>query len=351
MNRLAVQQASERWVKVQGCHRKASVAGISTAFISTAVAWLRFHNALEADASPIPPYGNLLPEYVLFIVNVKSMTSATVGAYSSIVSRFLRWAINRHQYFENLCSTDVEDYIASLSLAGMKPGYIISVCRTFRSLFGFTESKGWTPLPISTGIHFRNPPRSDPDPKGPDWSDVRRMLSARTPGKPSDLRANAVLFLLAIYGLRSVEVSSLLLSDIDWTGKTFTIRRAKGGRTQRFPFSSEVSLALNEYLVKGRPKCECPMFFVTLRPPFRATTHASLRCIVTNRMKSLHIKSPLFSTHALRHSCATELLDKGISMNEIARFLGHQNNRSVGIYAKSSKGSLRQVADFSLGGL
>ncbi|WP_396270701.1 tyrosine-type recombinase/integrase [Granulicella paludicola] len=351
MNRLAVQEASKRWVKVPGCHRKASVAGISTAFTSTAIAWLRFHHALAIDAPPIPPYGNVLPEYIRFVADAKSMTPATVRGYTSIASRFLRWAINRHEYFENLGSTDILDYIASLSLAGMKPGYITSVCRTLRSLFGFTESRGWTPSLISTGIHFRNPPRSDPNPKGPAWSEVRRMLSARTSNKPSDLRANAVLLFFAIYGLRSVEVSSLLLSDIDWTEETFTVRRAKGGRTQRFPISSEVAFALNNYLVTGRPKSECPNFFVTLRPPFRSTAHASLRCIVANRMRRLRIKSPLYSTHALRHSCATELLDKDVPMNEIAHFLGHQNNRSVGIYAKSSKASLRQVADFSLSGL
>jgi integrase len=55
--------------------------------------------------------------------------------------------------------------------------------------------------------------------------------------------------------------------------------------------------------------------------------------------------------HALRHSCATRLLKKGISLPEIAEFLGHRNPQSVGIYAKFDAASLKTVAEFDLGGL
>ncbi|WP_233580876.1 tyrosine-type recombinase/integrase [Acidipila sp. EB88] len=174
------------------------------------------------------------------------------------------------------------------------------------------------------------------------------MLEVSTKDGQADLRARAVLFFFAIYGLRSIEVSSLLLSDLHLENGTFTIVRAKGGRTQHFMITTEVGEALVAYLSKGRPLCECRNVFVTLHPPFRATTHSSLRCIVAGRMTQLHIESALYSTHALRHSCATELLEEGISMGEIARFLGHRGSRSVGIYAKASKASVKEVAEFSL---
>jgi site-specific recombinase XerD len=55
--------------------------------------------------------------------------------------------------------------------------------------------------------------------------------------------------------------------------------------------------------------------------------------------------------HALRHACATRLLQKGSSLKEIADFLGHRNTKSVGIYAKCDIAALRKVAAFRLGGL
>jgi site-specific recombinase XerD len=79
--------------------------------------------------------------------------------------------------------------------------------------------------------------------------------------------------------------------------------------------------------------------------------HNSLRNIVASRMRQLGVKSALHSTHALRHSCATELLRKGVSMDDIARFLGHRDNKSVTIYAKCSRASVRKVGDFSLDGI
>jgi site-specific recombinase XerD len=45
------------------------------------------------------------------------------------------------------------------------------------------------------------------------------------------------------------------------------------------------------------------------------------------------------------------LLHKGVSLREIADFLGHSNMNSVSIYAKHNLHSLRQVASLNLSGL
>jgi integrase/recombinase XerD len=348
IDKTEIERASERWVREPAGRRKSSVAGLSPAFILVASNWLRFHNALIEEHVDPPPFGDLLPEYLEFLAGPKAMTPATVNSYKSRAWIFLRWAARRYDSFESLTLNDIDEYLKELTLREMKPRAIASVCQTLKSLFKFCEVKGITQNFISAGIISPTAPRYDPEHKGPRWKDVRRML-APAPGRTKiSLRADAILVLFGIYGLRSIEISSLLLSDVDFEEHILTIRRAKGGRTQRFPLHVAAANALSDYLEVSRPACLCTNFFITHDPPYRATTHASLRCIVANRMKSLHIKSALMSTHALRHSCATELLNRGISMSEIARYLGHKDCRSVGVYAKCSKASIRAVADFSL---
>ena len=53
--------------------------------------------------------------------------------------------------------------------------------------------------------------------------------------------------------------------------------------------------------------------------------------------------------HALRHACATRLLEKGHLLKEVGDHLGHRSYRSTAIYAKVNLSQLREVGDFYYG--
>ena len=55
--------------------------------------------------------------------------------------------------------------------------------------------------------------------------------------------------------------------------------------------------------------------------------------------------------HALRHACATHLLEQGLSLKDIGDHLGHRNLNSTTIYAPVNLTGLREVANLSLAGL
>ena len=140
-----------------------------------------------------------------------------------------------------------------------------------------------------------------------------------------------MLLLCSVYGLRSSEVARLRLNDFNWRDEIFTVQRAKRGRSQRYPIQYEVGEAILAYLRWGRPRCASRHVFVTLYTPFRPVAAASIWQMTYRRMKKLKIDSSHKGPHALRHACATHLLQKGTSLKEIAEFLGHSDARSVGI--------------------
>jgi integrase len=157
--------------------------------------------------------------------------------------------------------------------------------------------------------------------------------------------------LLAIYGLRSSEVAGLRLNDFDWRGETFSVRRAKRGGIQQYPIQFEVGEAIIQYLQKGRPHCSSRQVFVSTYRPHGPIGPGPMWQIVGKRMRQLDIDLEHVGPHSLRHACATRLLRKGASLQEIADFLGHRNIKSIGIYARYDTRSLRKVAAFSLAGV
>ena len=79
--------------------------------------------------------------------------------------------------------------------------------------------------------------------------------------------------------------------------------------------------------------------------------HTSLWIMVGLRLRSLNLSLPHYGPHALRHACATRLVAAGLSLKEIGDQLGHTDPDTTRIYAKVDLTSLREVADFDMGGV
>jgi site-specific recombinase XerD len=112
-----------------------------------------------------------------------------------------------------------------------------------------------------------------------------------------------------------------------------------------------MSQALRRYLEKGRPDSTRPEVFLTLRAPYRPLSGGALFDLICSGMERLEIVSAKRGPHALRHACATYLLNQGFSLKKVGDHLGHRSLSATQIYAKVDLNGLRAVADFDLGGL
>jgi integrase len=157
--------------------------------------------------------------------------------------------------------------------------------------------------------------------------------------------------LLAIYGLRAGEVTTLCLKDFDWEREILTVAQSKSRRPRTYPLCRPVGDAVLRYLREVRPRSERREVFLTLVPPFRPLAVASLGRAVQRRLHALGLTLPRYGSHALRHACATHLLAQGLSLKEIGDHLGHLDPETTRIYAKVDLATLRTVADLPLEGL
>jgi len=185
-------------------------------------------------------------------------------------------------------------------------------------------------LARSEEVQWLRAPKGSPRlPQVLSGTEVRRVLRA-----VRSLRHRAVLMTCYAAGLRVTEACSLQVEDVDSRRMVLHIRDGKGGRERYVMLSRRLLSFLRKYWRKVRPPG--PYLF-----PGRGSTgrisrvmvHRTFRAAVRDAGLSRHV-----TTHSLRHSFATHLLECGVDVRVIQALLGHASIRTTTLYAKVTTG-------------
>ena len=347
-----IEAAAKKWTRQQRSNPNIrSYKYRGSYFIYVAKKWLRFAGALKLPATPCTRFADKMGDYARWMTEEAGLSIPTVRSREGKASLFFEWLSARRRSLASARLRDVDDFLIFKGANGWSRKSAYGYADALRSFFRYAEKRGWCKAGIGEGITSPRIYAQKGLPEGPEWKDVQRLLKVIKGNNASALRARAVLFLLAVYGLRSGEITRLLLSDFDWRSETFTVNHSKRRGAQKYPLQREVGDAILAYIQKARPRFSCRNLFLTLKPPYRAIGSSALWKITSRGMQSAGIRCRRRGPHSLRHACATHLLEQGASLKEIGDLLGHRDYRSTSIYAKVHPQQLRRVADFDLGGL
>lgn len=172
---------------------------------------------------------------------------------------------------------------------------------------------------------------------------VRRLLNSFDRATPSGCRDFAMLLCLWLLGLRTQEVASLTLDDVDWREGTVRLRCTKQRRERTLPLPPKLRQALMGYLRRGRPKTNSRALFVRHRAPLGEALSVHH---VRSAMRRAFARGGVGveRVHLLRHSFATRLHRKGVGLKAIADLLGHACLDTTAGYARVDLDELRQAA-------
>lgn len=130
-------------------------------------------------------------------------------------------------------------------------------------------------------------------------------------------------------GLRRKEGFNLTLQDIDFDKRTLFVRQGKNYKDRILPMNESVYKALQHYIYNFRAlqKTEHKRLFIN-------QASALIRSLkeLQKTTQNEQIQSKKITLHILRHSIATHLLENGMSVESISRFLGHSSLNSTQIY-------------------
>lgn len=157
-------------------------------------------------------------------------------------------------------------------------------------------------------------------------------------------RDYTIMLLLARLGLRPGELVAMRLDDINWDTAELLVR-GKGQRFDRLPIFKDVGKALATYLRRGRPRCLARHVFVRLNAPHREFVSSSvISAIVRQAIDRAGLNPVCKGAHVLRHSLATNMIQKGASLTEIGVVLRHRCPSTTELYSKVALGALRELA-------
>lgn len=177
--------------------------------------------------------------------------------------------------------------------------------------------------------------------------DVVKILQSVDTSYPVGKREYLILLLAAQLGLRTSDISSLKLQNVDLPNNRISFTASKTGKLQEFDLSPELFYAFADYIKNARRKCDFDNLFITnygVIRPFK--TNNFHRCVAKNIRKA-GVELPVGQKrglHALRASLATNMLESGTNLPTISNILGHSSLRTSKHYIKVDIEGLRRMA-------
>lgn len=173
------------------------------------------------------------------------------------------------------------------------------------------------------GIKIKRPRREKKLPTVLSVSEVENLLSSTR-----NLKHRAMLMLMYSAGLRKSELLQMKPKAIDSERMVVCISQGKGRKDRQSILSPKTLEILRLYYQMERPKT---YLFEPQGNPGAMISDRTVDKIVKKSAIRAGIKKEI-SSHTLRHSFATHLLEAGVNLRLIQEFLGHTSLRTTSIY-------------------
>ncbi len=291
------------------------------------------------NPSPTVPQALSLDEafsrYLRIDVAAGDASPDTLRGYRTSARKWLEWCHTNGTDPITATVDNVRQYRADLVSAGYKSGTIAHRLVVVRRLYEAARWQGLRPDNPATGIKA---PRQRQSPQERiryiRSGDLARMFAEIPRDTLKGKRDRVVLALMALHGLRGVEIQRANLSDFDsrLEGPSLLVHGKTGDRTVYLRQDVTTALALYLKALKGDSDPDRPVFVsLSNRARGKRLSRRGIRQIADHYLAA--IGSELRGSHVLRHTAATLALKGGAEINQIGAMLGHCDPRTTQQYA------------------
>jgi site-specific recombinase XerD len=218
--------------------------------------------------------------------------------------------------------------------------------RMLKQFFDYCHKHGYTTKQLSPSVPKIRIHRDINLPTTFTQEETAALLSAVDRSNALGKRDYAILAMAALLGLRISDIIGLTFDEIDWTKRTLSIAQQKTGKLVELPLSDEVGWAIIDYLQNGRPQSSCQHVFIKHCAPYDELAPSMSRTL-KKYLRRAHIETPAgkpVGMHAFRHSLASAMLERGVSLPVISGTLGHSDPHSTETYLRLDIAQLRMCA-------
>jgi len=294
-----------------------------------------------------PTTDKILTEVDKYLEHIRSnrgLSEGTCTAHKPHLIGFLSHFFKKKRTIaiSTLTPTMIKEYlqcrIRNLSVSQAK-----LMCGSIRSYLRFLQFNGIRTRQLVLAVPSVSTKRRSLSPVIISSDDLETVLSSVNRSTPLGKRTYASILCFNDLGMRIGDVTRLSLDDINWRNGTIIVKNKKSESPFLLPLPKRVGKALADYLCSGRPPSKHRNVFISYRPLGNKITNSALYGSIQRIWKKTGLDAKYSGTHVFRHSLATNLRRKGLSLKVIADILGHQSLETTALYAQVDIESLRQL--------
>ncbi len=266
----------------------------------------------------------------------------TVESYSRDLIRFVQWADAHGAASPGLVTRKLlREFIFALKDLGLSAATIRRQASALRTYYGFLLGEGAVDLDPTDRLEMPRRGRKLPDVLS--VAEMQALLAAPQVDEPLAWRDRALLELGYGAGLRVSELVGLTRTNLlldDGLVRVF----GKGSKERLVPIGRQVVGAVSVYLHQLRPALDRGKTEerVLLNARGAPLSRVGAWGVVKARARQAGIRKRV-TTHTLRHSFATHLLEGGADLRAVQEMLGHADLSTTQIYTHVDREYLRSV--------
>ena len=297
------------------------------------------------ETTPPNESERLIGAYCEHLARVRGFAVSTIERHAVIAGDFLR-LLKYDEDARHLAEVQASDLETFVIQASTRVGRITmqKVIAIMRSFLRFLAANGQIPIGLDRHLESPRHHRGERLARALAWEDILSLLRAIDRSTVKGCRDYAMLLLIATYGLRRSEVSSLDIDDIQWRARVIRIPRPKVGTPLVVPLTDEVATALVEYLRQRAGETTERRLFLRVRAPRGPIQATAVLDAFDFWAGRAGVQVPgLGGPHVLRHGLAMHLLRQGAPLKTIGDLLGHRSVESTGVYLRLHVEDLHDV--------
>ena len=297
-----------------------------------------------------------LKSFLAYLKLNRHVSPHTVRAYDSDVTQYLAFVASQTgKKMSELAPADldmnsVRSHVAELNRAGKARSSVarkLSGLRTFIKYLRREDVIDHDPAAMAVA-----PKRDQTIPTHLSEPEITRLIETPDTGDPLGRRDRAILELFYASGLRLSELVAIDLENLDLGNRMVRVM-GKGGKERILPFNQSSAAALKSWMKdraaiarsrepkagSRKRKVDDPLFV-----NYRGTrlTGRSVDRLLRRYVAQCSTRMGI-SPHALRHSFATHLLQRGADLRAIQELLGHSRLSTTQRYTHVNAAQLIDV--------
>ena len=280
-------------------------------------------------------YPERIAELTMSFLNDRDVKDSSKGLYQRVIRQYFEWVERKGYDLSEITRAEIIEYKKDLLADGKSPHTVGSYLTSVRTFYEWAEAHKLYPN-VARGV--KTPKKED--------KFKRQALIDDQPQKVldfyTDKRDNAIITLMLMVGLRTIEVVRANVEDVQMKGGQRVLLVHGKGRDSKSEFNiiePGVWAVIKEYLdTRPNAKPHEPLFVSrSNNSRGKRLTTMTISQLAKKALKGTGLDDRSYTAHSLRHTVGTTIFENGGSMEQVQFTLRHANMNTSQTYAKHAK--------------